>query len=257
MAARRMFHKEIVSSDKFLDMPISTQALFFHLGVNADDEGFVSSPKRIQRGIGCSDDDLKLLIGKKFLIAFETGVIVIREWDTHNKIRKDRMVPTIHQEEKQQLELFVQDALEGNVNQVATKCQPNVNQVSTSCPHSIVEVSAVETRIEEDRIKKDSHQNETCYSFDQFWSDYDNKTGRKACEIKYAKIKEADRAIIKAHLPHYVANTLKTGYPNRKHPHSYLKGENYHDEPIPVLGKGNVPTQNDNYSNQYSDTLRF
>ena len=89
MANRRMFNKELVSSDKFIDMPATSQLLFFHLGMNADDEGFVSSPKRIQRSIGCSEDDLRILIGKEFIVGFESGVIVITEWNKHNQIRKE------------------------------------------------------------------------------------------------------------------------------------------------------------------------
>ena len=78
MAERRMFAKTITESDAFLDMPLSTQALYFHLGMNADDDGFVNSPKRIQRLAGASEDDLRLLIAKRFVLAFESGIIVIK-----------------------------------------------------------------------------------------------------------------------------------------------------------------------------------
>ena len=100
MAERRMFAKTIIDSDAFLDMPMSTQALYFHLSMRADDDGFINNPKRIQRMIGASDDDLKLLIAKSFIIVFESGVVVIKHWKIHNYIRNDRYKPTLYLEEK-------------------------------------------------------------------------------------------------------------------------------------------------------------
>jgi hypothetical protein len=105
MAERRMFAKTIIDSDAFLDMPMSTQALYFHLSMRADDDGFINNPKKIQRMIGATEDDLKLLIAKNFIIVFESGVIVIKHWKIHNYIQKDRYKPTVYQEEKEQLEL--------------------------------------------------------------------------------------------------------------------------------------------------------
>ena len=98
-----MFAKTIIDSDAFLDMPLSAQALYFHLSMRADDDGFINNPKKIQRMIGASDDDCKLLIMKRFIIVFESGVIVIKHWRIHNYIRSDRYKPTIYQEEKAQL----------------------------------------------------------------------------------------------------------------------------------------------------------
>lgn len=95
-----MFAKTIIDSDAFLDMPLSAQALYFHLSMRADDDGFVNNPKKIQRMVGASDDDCKLLVMKKFVIAFESGVIVIKHWKIHNYIQKDRYKPTVYQEEK-------------------------------------------------------------------------------------------------------------------------------------------------------------
>lgn len=103
MAERRMFAKTIIDSDAFIDMPLSTQALYFHLSMRADDEGFINSPKKIQRMVGATEDDLKLLIAKNFIIPFESGVVVIKHWKIHNYIRKDRITATVYQEEKKQL----------------------------------------------------------------------------------------------------------------------------------------------------------
>ena len=105
MAERRMFAKTIIDSDAFLDMPLSTQALYFHLSMRADDDGFINSPKKVQRMVGCGDDDLKLLIAKNFLIPFESGVVVIKHWKIHNYIRNDRYKPTVYKEEKSKLYL--------------------------------------------------------------------------------------------------------------------------------------------------------
>jgi uncharacterized phage protein (TIGR02220 family) len=99
-----MFAKTIIDSDAFLDMPHSSQLLYFHLSMRADDDGFINNPKKIQRIVGCGDDDLKILIAKNFIIPFESGVVVIKHWKIHNYIRNDRYKETVYQEEKLQLE---------------------------------------------------------------------------------------------------------------------------------------------------------
>ena len=103
MAERRMFAKTIIDSDAFLDMPLSTQALYFHLAMRADDEGFVSNPKKIQKMIGASDDDSKLLILKRYILTFESGIVVIKHWKIHNYIQSDRFKETTYLEEKSML----------------------------------------------------------------------------------------------------------------------------------------------------------
>lgn len=125
MADRRMFSKSIIDSDLFLDMPQSAQCLYFHLGMRADDDGFVNSPKKIQRIIGASNDDFKLLIAKQFVIPFESGVVVIKHWRIHNYIQKDRYKPTIHQEEKQTL--FLDKS--GSYQVVDTDCIQDVSEM--------------------------------------------------------------------------------------------------------------------------------
>lgn len=105
MAERRMFAKTIIDSDAFLEMPTTSQLLYFHLAMRADDDGFVNKPKSLMRMVGCKDDDLKLLFVKKFLIPFESGVVVIKHWKIHNYIRKDTYTETKYKEEKSTLEL--------------------------------------------------------------------------------------------------------------------------------------------------------
>lgn len=103
MARRRMFSLDVVDTDRFLDMPSSTQALYFHLGMRADDDGFVASPKRTTAMCGCSADDLNLLAAKGFVRPFESGVLVIVDWKKNNLLRPDRYTPTQFQKEKAQL----------------------------------------------------------------------------------------------------------------------------------------------------------
>ena len=95
MAERRMFSKSIIDSDLFLDMPATTQMLYFHLAMRADDDGFINNPKRIMRMIGASDDDMRILIAKQFVILFDSGIVVIKHWRIHNYIRSDRYKPSI------------------------------------------------------------------------------------------------------------------------------------------------------------------
>jgi len=105
VAERRMFAKTIIDSDAFLELPQKAQLLYFHLGIRADDDGFVNKPKSVMRMVGCSEEDLKRLVEGKFLISFDSGVVVIRHWRVHNYIRGDRLRPTVHTEEKAALSL--------------------------------------------------------------------------------------------------------------------------------------------------------
>src|SRR5882762_7814600 len=102
MAQRRMFSAQIVNADAFLDMPISSQALYFHLGMSADDDGFVS-PRKVLRMSGAGEDDLKILLAKGFVIPFESGIIVITHWKQNNYLRNDRYTPTIYSAERDRL----------------------------------------------------------------------------------------------------------------------------------------------------------
>ena len=146
MAERRMFAKSIIDSDLFLDMPQSTQNLYFHLSLRADDDGFVGNPKKIMRMINCSQDDIKILISKQFLIPFESGVVVIKHWKIHNYIRNDRYKPTIYTEEKKKL--IEQENKEYIVG------IPNGNQMETQ--YSIGEDSLDKNSIDKD--KKDEKE---------------------------------------------------------------------------------------------------
>ena len=125
MAERRMFTKKITESDAFLDMPSSTQMLYFHFSMNADDDGFVNNPKKIQKMCGASDDDFKLLIAKSFIILFDSGIIVIKHWKMHNYIQADRYRPTDYVEEKSMLGIKSNKAYTLDVSKMDTECIQN------------------------------------------------------------------------------------------------------------------------------------
>lgn len=103
MAQRRMFSLEVVDTDDFLEMPATTQCLYFHLGMRADDDGFVSNPKKITKMVNCTPEDMEVLTNKGYIIPFDSGIVVIKDWKVNNYIQKDRYTPTRYQEEKQHL----------------------------------------------------------------------------------------------------------------------------------------------------------
>lgn len=162
VAERRMFSKTIIDSDLFLDMSLSTQALYFHLSMRADDDGFVNNPKKVQRMIGAGDDELKMLIAKQFIIPFESGICVIKHWRIHNFIRNDRYKQTLYTDELARLELTKSKdyELRKNVgipsdNQVDTDGIPLVNKRDTQ-----VSIELGKDRIGKDSLSSSSKSNE-------------------------------------------------------------------------------------------------
>lgn len=125
LANRRMFSLDVVDTDIFLDLPISSQALYFHLGMRADDDGFVSSPKRVTAMIGANQDDLKLLIAKGFVIVLEGVVVVIRHWKQNNYIQSDRHKDTIYQSQMAAL------TVNNGIYEVDTECIQTVSEMDT------------------------------------------------------------------------------------------------------------------------------
>lgn len=151
MAERRMMSKKIIDTDNFLDMPQSTQCLYFHLLLRADDDGFIQSPKSIMRITGCKDDDLKLLVVKGFVIGFETGVIVIRHWRIHNYVQSDRYSKSELPEAKcVELKNKVYEVVEPPINPdntyMDTKCIQNGYNLGTQI--RIDKIREEENRIE-------------------------------------------------------------------------------------------------------------
>lgn len=143
MAERRMFSKTIINSDLFLDLPSSAQNLYFHLSLNADDEGFVNSPKKIMKYVNSQIEDMELLVENGFIKKFDSGIVVIIHWNLHNYIQKDRFKATIYQKEKQQLVLVEKKYV------MKDECTQFVSDVDTNC------VSILETQ---DSIEKNSEE---------------------------------------------------------------------------------------------------
>ncbi len=148
MAEKRMFTQQIIDSDAFLDMPLSAQALYFHLSMRADDDGFVKNPRKIQRMINAGDDDLRLLIAKRFVLIFESGVIVIKHWRLHNTLRKDRYKPTVFQDEFKRLELKSNGAYTERA--VPVGCQTVAERLPDGCQHDAK--LAPQNRLDKNRL---------------------------------------------------------------------------------------------------------
>ena len=160
MAERRMMAKSVIETDHFMDMPMSSQCLYFHLLLRADDDGFIKNPSAIRREVGCGEDDMKLLVAKQFILPFDTGVIVIRHWKIHNYIRKDMYHPTECQAERglltggadktayapkegvqiQGRNVIVTDSLQdcnGIVTDTSQACNDHVTDSSRSCAEPV------------------------------------------------------------------------------------------------------------------------
>lgn len=142
MANKRMFSLEVINTDSFMEMPLTAQALYFHLGMRADDDGFIASPRQIMKAVECKQDDMKILVSKGFVIPFENGVVVIRHWKQNNYIRPDRYRETAYLAEKQRL------FIENNIYNVA----------QAGIPSDIPVVTDLDTqyRLGKDSIDKDS-----------------------------------------------------------------------------------------------------
>ena len=148
MAERRMMSKSIIKSDTFLDMPATTQNLYFHMLLDADDDGFINAPKSIMRMIGAKDDDMKVLAAKQFVIPFESGVVVIKDWKIHNYIQNDRYKPsTLPERDLLNIQKDKTYTLKSDVSRMDTECIQTV---------SIGKDRIGKDRIGKDRIGKDS-----------------------------------------------------------------------------------------------------
>lgn len=137
MANRRMFSLDVVDTDKFLDMPATSQNLYFHLGMRADDDGFVSSPRKITKLVNCGNDDLNVLVSRGFVLPVGDGIVVITHWKQNNYIQKDRYKPTIYQKEAKKL------VEKGGVYELDTECIQDVSKMET------------QVRIDKDSIAED------------------------------------------------------------------------------------------------------
>lgn len=223
MAQKRMFDKTITNSDTFLDLPDSSQVLYFHLSMNADDDGFINNWKSIIRMTGTKEDDLKILIAKQFVIPFESGVIVIKHWRLNNFLRKDRHIPTKFIDEMASLEL--------GDNEEYLLGQPMVNQWST------------ENRIDKNRIDKNNilynnnieqPKSDFELEFEALWEMYPNKKGKKDALKHYinARKKNVSYETIYNGLENYLKyiEISKTDLKYVKHGSSWFNQRGWEDD---------------------------
>lgn len=198
MADRRMFNKQITRSDAFLDMPRSTRLLYYDLNLDADDDGFIDKYKSIMRLTGASEDDLKLLVAKSFVIPCEDGLMVIKHWRINNLIRSDRYKPTVYQEQKKRLAIKENGAYTlrenetlgiPNDNQMTTKGGQEVDAVKDSIDKnstdkvSIVEIDSEQVATPSKRFQKPTIEEIKAYcqergnniDAEQFFNFYDSK----------------------------------------------------------------------------------
>lgn len=172
MAQKRMFSKTITNSDDFLEMPDSSQNLYFHLSMNADDDGFINNWKSIIRMTGHKEDDLKILIAKNFVIPFESGVIVIKHWRINNYLRNDRYIETKFKKER--ASLIVDDNL---VYQLDTNGIPSIDK------NRIDKISIDKYSIDNNIVDFDNE-------FEILWEMYPNKQGKNNARQKYIKARK-------------------------------------------------------------------
>lgn len=181
MAKRRMFSLDIVDTDIFLDMPPTTQNLYFHLGMRADDDGFVAAPKKIMRACGGTPDDMKILSAKNYIIPFDDGVIVIRDWLKQNKIQPSRYVATDYTDYLDLLD--VENGRYKLAGQSSAKCRQNVDKMSDNRRHSIGKDSIGEYSTDKDSIA--TNDNITKDDNNYMFTTTSVSTGRKEDDYDY------------------------------------------------------------------------
>lgn len=207
MAERRMFAKTIIDSDAFIDMPVTARLLYYDLSMRADDDGFVNSPKKIMRMIGASQDDLSILILRKFIIPFDNGIVVIKHWRIHNYIRKDTYNKTPYTDEMAMLELD------------ENKAYKLIDDNESTCRGRAVDVQSTQVRLGKDSIGKDREGN-ICY---QKIADMYNEIC--VSYPRLTKLSDARKKAIRARLNTYTVDDFKKLF-EMAESSNFLKGNN-------------------------------
>ena len=230
MAERRMFAKTIIDSDAFLDMPMSARLLYYDLGMRADDDGFINSPKKIMRMIGASNDDVNILIARKFVIPFDSGVVVIKHWRINNYLRNDRYTETKYLEEKSTLDV--------------DKNGSYTTKNNTGIPHGIPTVSTGKDRLGKDSIGKyintiSCNENSEIEVLDQkemwfesFWEIYPKHQDKKKAKQKFLKLCKDEKKYqeIMQGLRNVLPVWAKKDTKYIPMPTAWLNGERWNDE---------------------------
>jgi len=232
MRDKRMFSNQIVMSDAFLDMPMSARCLYFTLAMLADDDGFINSPKSIMRQCGCSEDDLKVLIAKKFIIPFESGVVVIKHWRIHNYIQSDRYKPTAYQDEYNQL--TVEENKSYSVSNLYPTCIQSVSKMDTQYKENknkenIKEIK--ENTYGQNQVIEPEVLTENEVRFNEFWTAYPRKVKKQDAQKAFNKVCTSEETF------RLIMDGLRRQLPTWKdpqyipHPTTWLNGKRWEDEP--------------------------
>ena len=247
-----MFSLDIVDSDRFTDLPATARLLYYELGTRADDDGFIGNPKKISRTIGASEDDLKLLVLKRFVLVFENGVIVIKHWRMHNTIRKDRYQQTNYIEDLKHLYIKENGSYTFNKNhgipfgnQLATNWQPIGNpDIDIGLDIGIdkdkdKDIKETTTNVV---VKKNKNSEEW---FNAFWTAYPNKANKKKSKERFLKIctsEEVFNTIMDGMKKTVIAKANAEGTQYIPMASTWLNGERWNDEPYrePTKGKSNI-----------------
>lgn len=226
-----MFAKIIIDSDAFLDMPMSARLLYYDLGMRADDDGFINSPKKIMRMIGASNDDVNILIARKFVIPFDSGVVVIKHWRINNYLRNDRYTETKYLEEKSTLDV--------------DKNGSYTTKNNAGIPHGIPTVSTGKVRLGKDSIDKNNKNNISCNKnseievldqkemwFESFWEIYPKHQDKKKAKQKFLKActNEKEYKAIMDGLRNVLPIWAKKDTKYIPMPTTWLNGERWNDE---------------------------
>ena len=193
MARKRMFRLDVLETDAFMDMPLTTQALYFHLNLRADDDGFIGNPNQIVRLIGAKEDDLKLLIAKRFVLVFEDGVIVIKHWRMHNTLSQNRYKETNFIEDKAMLRIkdnnsYTLDQNYGQINdgkyiemscrqvkdEQKTNKRQDIDEQKTSLEKNSIDID-IDKYSEKHMCALPTSKNDYPSQFEVFWKAYPRK----------------------------------------------------------------------------------
>ena len=270
MAEKRMFSTRITGSDAFLDMPLSSRCLYFHLGMEADDDGFLNNAKTIQRMIGASEDDLKLLISKSFVIMFGSGVMVIKHWNINNYIRNDRKKSTNYTEELACLELKENGSYTLIDSSLALGI-PNDNQMSGTCPHRLDKIRLDKNSITYEQIPAraiiDTFPaaipkvvSATINDFEELWKLYPKKLGKDKALKKYKEYLKKDSDLfdkVKAGIEKYIEyiknNNIESQY--IKYGSTFFNNKGWEDEYTTIKTKGKKEKEKPDWYDNYNKEL--
>ena len=222
MASRRMFSANVVETDAFLELPVGAQALYFHLGLAADDDGFVSSPKRLTATCGCSRDDLQALVAAGYIIPFKSGICAVAHWAINNSIRRDRYTPTIYTAEKVQMAAWL------------SRRQPDGCHDDNQTGDNL----ATQDRVGESKIDilapaVQQEQEKTDKDFAIFWEAYPRKKDKQNAQKAFEKalsVADLDTMLTAIEAQKQTADWTKDGGKFVPYPATWLNGHRWEDD---------------------------